>query len=126
MGDGIGIESRLNLPERFRYERVVRKAKDYRAGDRRVIADLSGPGCVRHFYCVGSRGGSGGDLFNRNRGFIIRFYWDGEEQPSVEVPLADLFGCSTATARPPAAARCGHEAAACAVHYVLHFGRPIK
>ena len=30
MGDGIGIESRLNLPERFRYERVVRKAKDYR------------------------------------------------------------------------------------------------
>ena len=92
MGDGIGIESRLNLPERFRYERVVRKAKDYRAGDRRVIADLSGPGCVRHFYCVGSRGGSGGDLFNRNRAFIIRFYWDGEEQPSIEVPLADLFG----------------------------------
>ncbi len=98
----------------------------HRAGDRRVIADLSGPGCVRHFYCVGSRGGSGGDLFNRNRAFIIRFYWDGEEQPSVGVPLADLFGCSTATARPPAAARCGHEAAACAVHYVLHFGRPIK
>ena len=59
MGDGIGIESRLNLPKRFRYERVVRKAKDYRAGDRRVIADLSGPGCVRHFHCVGSRGGSG-------------------------------------------------------------------
>ena len=87
MGDGIGIESRLHLPERFRYERVVKKAKDYRAGDRRVIADLSGPGCVRHFYCVGSRGGSGGDLFNRNRAFIIRFYWDGEEQPSVEVPL---------------------------------------
>ena len=92
MSDGVGIESRLSLPERFRYERVVRKAKDYRAGDRRVIADLTGPGCVRHFYCVGSRGGSGGDLFNRNRGFIIRFYWDGEEQPSVEVPLADLFG----------------------------------
>ena len=53
---------------------------------------MAGPGCIRHFYCVGSRGGHSGDLSNRNRAFIIRFYWDGEEQPSVEVPLADLFG----------------------------------
>ena len=26
------------------------------------------------------------------RGQILRFYWDGEETPAVEVPLGDFFG----------------------------------
>ena len=25
------------------------------------------------------------------RGCVLRFYWDGEESPSVEVPLTDFF-----------------------------------
>ena len=27
------------------------------------------------------------------RGQILRFYWDGEETPAVEVPLGDFFAC---------------------------------
>ena len=91
MHSGFGIESRLTLPEDFRYERVLKK-EEYRAGDKRIIADLEGPGCVRHFYCAGSRGGTYRDKFTRNRGFILRVYWDEEEKPSVEVPVADFFG----------------------------------
>ena len=91
MRSGIGIESRLDLPEDFRYQRVVKKAKDYRAGDRRVVAHLRGPGCIRHLYCVGSRS-SYRNHDSRNRGFILRLYWDDEDEPSVEVPLGDFFG----------------------------------
>jgi hypothetical protein len=78
------IEHRLNLPKKFRYERVLGKLP-LQARERRVIADLEGPGCIRHLYSV-FRVPEGG------RNFILRIYWDGEETPSVEVPLPDFFG----------------------------------
>ncbi len=91
MGAGIGIESRLKLPERFRYERVV-KEKLCQAGEKWVFAGLEGPGCVRHLYCAVSRGGNYIGTFNSNRSLILRVYWDDEQSPSVEVPVADFFG----------------------------------
>jgi hypothetical protein len=30
---------------------------------------------------------------DKTRWNILRFYWDGEEQPSIEVPLGDFFAC---------------------------------
>ena len=76
------IESKLRLPDRYRYERVVTFV-GLKPGERRVIADLEGPGCIRHFY-TSER--------SPRRNFILRIYWDGEEHPSVEAPVRDFFG----------------------------------
>ena len=78
------IDQSLNLPSRFRYERVVAK-NPMEAGERRVIAELDGPGCIRHFYVTHRRTGE-------NRNFILRIWWDDEKEPSVECPLPDFFG----------------------------------
>jgi hypothetical protein len=43
--------------------------------------DVEGPGIIQHIWMVeGLR-----------RGHVLRFYWDGEETPSIEVPAPDFF-----------------------------------
>ena len=84
---GFSIESRLNLPERYRPERVLGNPR-LEPGERRVIADLEGPGCIRHIFAA-FRAHHQGSFY---RNYILRIYWDGEEQPSVEAPAADFFG----------------------------------
>ena len=51
------------------------------AGETAVLMDVTGPGIIQHIWIVESI----------NRGLVIRFYWDGEETPSVECPVPDLF-----------------------------------
>lgn len=48
----------------------------------RVLADIKGPGVINHIWCTP------GDNW---RFYILRIYWDGQEQPSVECPLGDFF-----------------------------------
>lgn len=52
-----------------------------------TFADIRGPGCIRHIWITVQNSGP-----NRLRNLILRFYWDDQEHPSVEVPLADFFG----------------------------------
>ena len=51
-----------------------------------VIADIKGPGIITmiHFALP-----EAGDSLDRSA--ILRIYWDGEKEPSVEVPLVDFF-----------------------------------
>ncbi len=61
-------------------------ARPIAPGKTLVIADLEGPGMIRHIWntvAAEERGYS--------RLLVIRMYWDGEETPSVEVPLGDFF-----------------------------------
>lgn len=46
------------------------------------IAAIEGPGVVSHIWMAGAF---------TPRWTVIRMYWDGQEQPSVEVPLGDFF-----------------------------------
>jgi hypothetical protein len=46
-----------------------------------VVMDVGGPGIIQHIWMVEGL----------NRGLVIRFYWDGEETPSVESPVPDFF-----------------------------------
>lgn len=48
-----------------------------------TLADIGGPGAVTHIWLTVHP-----DFW---RGLILRMYWDGEEDPSVEVPLGDFF-----------------------------------
>ncbi len=48
-----------------------------------VLADIAGPGVIQHLWMTVNPVAW--------RQLILRFYWDGEESPSVEVPLGDFF-----------------------------------
>ncbi|MHB8507846.1 MAG: glycoside hydrolase family 172 protein [Candidatus Dormibacteria bacterium] len=48
-----------------------------------VIADISGPGVIQHIWI--------GTEPRYARSCVLRFYWDGETTPSIEVPLGDFF-----------------------------------
>lgn len=48
-----------------------------------TMAEIKGPGVIQHIWLTIA------EVAYRN--CVIRFYWDGEETPSVEVPLGDFF-----------------------------------
>ena len=52
-----------------------------------TFAEIDGPGAVRHIWITVQNSGP-----KRMRNLILRFYWDGQETPSVEAPLSDFFG----------------------------------
>jgi hypothetical protein len=53
-----------------------------KAGETFTLADIEGPGAIQSMWLTG----------HLSRDFILRFYWDGQEIPSVECPLPDFFG----------------------------------
>jgi len=56
--------------------------RNIKPGEIYVIADIKGQGAIQSMWF-------GGDV---NRDTILRIYWDGQEQPSVETPMCDFFG----------------------------------
>ncbi len=51
-----------------------------------VLAEIKGPAAIHHIWVTISAEAFYG------RKIILRMYWDGEESPSVEVPIGDFFG----------------------------------
>ncbi len=47
-----------------------------------TIADIKGPGMIRHIWLTPQ---------DSWRNLILRIYWDGQENPSVECPIGDFF-----------------------------------
>jgi hypothetical protein len=58
-----------------------------KAGATAVLADLRGPGAIKHIWITID---SPSPFHLRE--LVLRMYWDGEEEPSVESPLGDFFG----------------------------------
>jgi hypothetical protein len=63
------------------------------AGERRNLLETDRPGCVKHIWITVG----GEDLYPRK--MVLRMWWDGESEPSVEVPLGDFFGIGHALRR---------------------------
>ncbi len=61
----------------------VRPFIKIKSGETAALADIKGPGCINQFWIT-----TNADEF---RTLVLRIYWDGEESPSVEVPLGDFF-----------------------------------
>jgi hypothetical protein len=58
-----------------------------RPGETRTLADLAGPGAIRHiWFTAESR------VPQIYAMLVLRAYWDDETAPSIEVPLGDFFG----------------------------------
>ena len=56
------------------------------AGKEVVLGDLKGPGKITYWYITDD---SNGKFYP---GLVLKVFWDGEAEPSVNVPLADFFG----------------------------------
>lgn len=56
-------------------------------GERRDIAALAGPGCIKHIWVT---------MWSEDkcpfRSVVLRAWWDDEPAPSVEAPIGDFFG----------------------------------
>ena len=61
----------------------VRPCITLQPGTTTTLADVAGPGVVQHVWITVSA--------EAYRDAVLRFYWDEEEQPSVEAPLGDFF-----------------------------------
>jgi len=58
-------------------------------GETTVLADIAGPGAIQHiWFTVTDQGPRGRTVL---RDLVLRFWWDGEQEPSIEVPLGDFF-----------------------------------
>jgi hypothetical protein len=69
--------------------RKGRPSVTVQSGQTLSLVDVAGPGVIQHFWLtVPDRTESERYLL---RGLVLRMYWDGEETPSVEVPLGDFF-----------------------------------
>ena len=60
---------------------------DIQPKERITIGELEASGCITHIWCTMSCKSK-----NYLRNIIIRMYWDGEDNPSVEAPIGDFFG----------------------------------
>ncbi len=58
-----------------------------------TLCDIKGPGVIRHMWAT--LPAQPENLL----GFVIRGYWDGQETPSVEVPIGNFFGCANGYVR---------------------------
>jgi len=54
-----------------------------KAGETVILADIDGPGMINQFWITSDL-----PLY---RALVLRFYWDDEAEPSVEVPMGDFF-----------------------------------
>lgn len=67
-------------------------------GETRTFACLEGPGVITHFWCTmgncdpaSESGAMGHEEFNVRK-TVLKIFWDGEENPSVQAPIGDFFG----------------------------------
>ncbi|MBN1350790.1 DUF2961 domain-containing protein, partial [candidate division KSB1 bacterium] len=57
-----------------------------KAGETVTLMDVDGPGVIQHIWMA-----TGANWQGNGRGCVLRFYWDSEPTPSVEVPMTDFF-----------------------------------
>ena len=55
--------------------------------ERKRLAEIPGPGCIKHIWMT-----LGVPKEDYMRRIILRFFWDGCDEPSVECPIGDFFG----------------------------------
>ena len=76
--EGTGKEASRDLGQKWKVSPSVK----VEAGQTFTLADIAGPGAIQHIWMTPT----GNWRFS-----ILRFYWDGETAPSVEVPVGDFF-----------------------------------
>jgi D-arabinan exo alpha-(1,3)/(1,5)-arabinofuranosidase (non-reducing end) len=101
MGFGPTALNRLTRLRKFKRKRVSSYDRsggngddiNLNPGEKRVIFDVDGPGCIKHIWTTQSLASILDEIHPFYiRQTIVRMWWDNEEHPSVECPLGDFFG----------------------------------
>jgi Protein of unknown function (DUF2961) len=77
--DGTGANAARELGRGWKLSPSI----DIKGSTTVVLADIEGPGAIQHLWMTVHP--------QYWRRLVLRFYWDNEAQPSVEVPLGDFF-----------------------------------
>jgi len=77
--EGTGARAARDLGRGWKISPSVR----IKAGETFTVAEINGSGAIQHIWMTPT---------GMWRHLILRMYWDGEESPSVEVPVGDFFG----------------------------------
>lgn len=80
----------LDLPPRGRSMRVTRRPT-LQPGETFVLFDEEGPGCILHWWLTHTRPGPDFEL-DPGHYLRLRLYYDGAEEPTVDLTLAQFFG----------------------------------
>jgi len=78
--EGTGAQAAAELGKGWKISPSVKIA----AGECFTLADIDGPGMIRHIWLTPT---------GNWRHSILRFFWDEQEQASVECPVGDFFAC---------------------------------
>jgi D-arabinan exo alpha-(1,3)/(1,5)-arabinofuranosidase (non-reducing end) len=81
--DGTGAQCARDLGQGWK----VSPSVDIEPGQTYTIADINGPGAIQSLWLSGDLSLNGPTA----RFYIFRIYWDDQDQPSVECPVADFF-----------------------------------
>ncbi len=83
-----------------------------------TLAEIKGPGAIQHIWMTPT---------GHWRFSIIRIYWDGETEPSVEVPVGDFFACGWGEyAQVTSLAVCVNPGSAFNCYWVMPFKKSCK
>ncbi len=87
------------------------------AGQTFVLADIQGSGAIQHIWMTPT----GNNRFN-----ILRIYWDGEKQPSVECPAGDFFACGMGYVKVTSLAVCVNPGSGFNCYWLMPFRKGCK
>jgi hypothetical protein len=79
--DGTGASCARDLGQGWK----VSPSVSIGAGETLVLANIDGPGAIQQIWATTAK--------LRWRDLILRVYWDGQTEPSVESPIGDFFCC---------------------------------
>lgn len=82
--DGPAAKAARDLGQGWKISPYVR----IQPGETFTLADIQGPGALQHIWMTPT----GNWRFS-----ILRMYWDGEKEPSIETPVGDFFGAGWGT-----------------------------
>ena len=83
--EGTGKQAARELGQGWKVSPSVR----IKAGSTFTLADIRGSGAVQQIWMTPAP-------IDKMRFYVLRFYWDDETEPSVEVPMGDFFACGWA------------------------------
>ncbi len=86
-------------------------------GETQLMAEIEGSGAIQHIWMTPT---------GNWRFAILRFYWDGEENPSVEVPLGDFFASAYYFKQISSHAICVNPGSAFNSYWVMPFRKGCK
>ncbi|MFC5277102.1 glycoside hydrolase family 172 protein [Brachybacterium sacelli] len=86
--------SRAQAASRLGTGRKGSPAVDLQPGQELVLADVEGPGIIRHLWITCNAITEANPFVYRN--LVLKMYWDDATEPSVVAPLGDFFCCGGA------------------------------